>query len=134
MNYIITYGKGMVYNLACLHKSDWTADNKRLKFQLRFPYWPAAACMCQKDHVKQRSYAKSYLLVKIVRPLHCSSIQLLTFCLTMYKEPQNKSIDIMVSFKLSFFFCEFFIIKVGFHKWLGYEHIWGQTLWHLPRK
>lgn len=34
----------------------------------------------------------------------------------MYKEPlKNKSVDIMFSFKLSFSFCEFFIIKVGLH-------------------
>lgn len=39
----------------------------------------------------------------------------LLFAWQCIRSLKNKSVDIMVSFKLSFSFCEFFIIKVGLH-------------------
>lgn len=67
----------MVYNIAMfVQASDWTAEQWMIKNSVRFSSWPAATFVYQKGLSQTRSYhAKSYLLVKIVRRLHCSSIQ-----------------------------------------------------------
>lgn len=74
----VTHGKTTVYNVALfVQASNWTAVQWMTDISVTFSCWPAVTCVSKKkkDHIKQRSHAKSYLLVKIVRRLHCSSIQ-----------------------------------------------------------
>ena len=71
--------------------------------------------MCQK-----RSCQTKKLCQVLLTSQDCTAFTLffyttLLFAWQCIRSLKNKSVDIMVSFKLSFCFCEFFIIKVGLH-------------------
>ena len=86
-----------------------------IKILVTFSCWPAAACMYQK-----RSCQTKKLCQVLLTSQDCTAFVLFLYTALLFawqciRSLKNKPIDIMVSFKLSFSFCEFFIIKVGLH-------------------
>ena len=124
----------MVYNIPMfVQASDWTAEQWMTKISVTFPGWPAATCAYHKGGSQTSSYMQSptYLsrLYDVCTVLLCS----LAFCRIMYKEPQKQ-----ICWYYGFFQTRSFFLWVlshqsrASHKWLGYEHILDQALWHLP--
>lgn len=86
-----------------------------IKISITFSCWPAATCMYQK-----RSCQTKKLCQVLLTSQDCTAFALFLYTALLFawqciRSLKNKSVDIMVSFKLSFSFCEFFIIKVGLH-------------------
>ena len=86
-----------------------------IKILVTFSCWPAVACMYQKRSCQTKKLCQVLLTSQDCMAFALFLYTALLFAWQCIRRLKNKPVDIMVSFKLSFSFCEFFIIKVGLH-------------------
>ena len=86
-----------------------------VKILVTFSCWPAVACMYQKRSCQTKKLCQVLLTSQDRTAFALFFYTTLLFAWQCIRSLKNKSVNIMASFKLSFSFCEFFIIKVGLH-------------------
>lgn len=110
-------------------------NNEWLKFQLHFPAGQLLFVCIKKDQIKQEVIMHSPTYSSRLYGVCTVLLYSLASCLIMYKEPQKQ-----ICWYYGFFQTRSFFLRVlchqsrASHKWLGYEHILDQALWHLPMK
>lgn len=91
----------------------WTKQ-QIINISVEYSCWPGVICVYQKG--PKQIWTCQILLTS----QNCPAFTLFFYTPLLFprqsiRSLKNKSVDIMVSFKLSFPFCELFLIKVGLH-------------------